>query len=117
DDLKKKIRHTYDLHQLLKQDEYLKFLQSKAFDEMLVKVCHDDVVSFRNNNNWLNNHPNDALIFKNLENVWSDLKTIYSSDFKNLVFGELPEDEAVLETLKMIRERMNTIQWTIQTEP
>ena len=49
--------------------------------------------------------------------MWSDLKTIYSSDFKNLVFGELPEDEAVLETLKMIRERMNTIQWTIQTEP
>ena len=43
DDLKKKIRHTYDLHQLLKQDEFLKFFQSTAFDEMLLKVANDDV--------------------------------------------------------------------------
>ena len=69
DDLKKKIRHTYDLHQLLKQDEFLKFFQSTAFDEMLLKVANDDVASFRNNNKWLNYHPNEALIFKDLENI------------------------------------------------
>ena len=36
DDLKKKIRHTYDLHQLLKQDEFLEFFHSKNFDDMLL---------------------------------------------------------------------------------
>jgi hypothetical protein len=102
DDLKKKIRHTYDLHQLLKQDEFLKFFQSTAFDEMLLKVANDDVASFRNNNKWLNYHPNEALIFKDLENIWSELKTIYNGDFKNLVYGALPKDEAILQTLKMI---------------
>ena len=50
DDLKKKIRHTYDLHQLLKQDEFLQFFQSTDFDSMLLKVANDDIVSFRNNN-------------------------------------------------------------------
>ncbi len=69
DDLKKKIRHTYDLHQLLKQDEFLIFFQSTAFDETLLKVANDDVTSFRNNNKWLNYHPSEALIFKDLENV------------------------------------------------
>lgn len=117
DDLKKKIRHTYDLHQLLKQDEFLKFFQSPAFDEMLLKVASDDVASFRNNNKWLNYHPSEALIFKDLENVWNELKTIYNGDFKNLVYGELPKEEAILKTLKMIQERLKAISWTIKIEP
>ncbi|MFZ1787342.1 MAG: nucleotidyl transferase AbiEii/AbiGii toxin family protein, partial [Saprospiraceae bacterium] len=116
DDLKKKIRHTYDLHQLLKQDEFSEFFHSKAFDEMLLKVACDDVASFRNNNKWLNYHPNAALIFKDLENVWNELKTIYNGDFKNLVYGELPKEEAILETLKMIQERLKAISWTLKIE-
>jgi hypothetical protein len=116
DDLKKKIRHTYDLHQLLKQDEFLQFFQSTDFDSMLLKVANDDIVSFRNNNIWLNHHPKEALIFKDLENVWSELKPIYNSDFKNLVYGALPNNEAVLETLKMIKERLNAISWTIKID-
>ena len=116
DDLKKKIRHTYDLHQLLKQDEFLQFFQSTDFDSMLLKVANDDIVSFRNNNIWLNHHPKEALIFKDLENVWSELKTIYNDDFKNLVYGALPNNEAVLETLKMIKERLNAISWSIKID-
>lgn len=116
DDLKKKIRHTYDLHQLLQQKEFLEFFQSTAFDKMLLKVASDDVVSFKNNNRWLIHHPNEALIFKDLESVWSELKTIYNSGFKNLVYGELPKDVAVLETLKMIQQRLKSIFWTIKME-
>lgn len=116
DDLKKKIRHTYDLYQLLTQEEFLKFFQSTAFEEMLLKVANDDVISFRNNNQWLVHHPNEALIFKDLDNVWIELKTTYNGDFKNLVYGKLPKEEVILETLKMIQERLKTISWTIKTE-
>lgn len=116
DNLKKKIRHTYDLHQLLKQGVFLEFFHSKNFDDMLLKVANDDVASFRNNNKWLSRHPNEALIFKDLENVWTELKTIYKGDFKNLVYGEFPEETVVLETLKMIQERMKSISWTIKVE-
>jgi len=116
DDLKKKIRHTYDLHQLLKQKEFAAFFNSPAFDEMLLKVANDDVASFKNNNTWLNHHPNEALIFKDLEIVWNELKTIYSIDFKNLVYGKLPDETAILETLKMIQERLKTVSWTIKIE-
>lgn len=115
-DLKKKIRHTYDLHKLLQQDEFLKFFLSTAFDEMLLKVANDDVASFKNNNKWLGYHPNEALIFKDLEKVWSELKLIYNEDFKNLVYGALPKEEAVLETLKMIQERLKAIFWKIKIE-
>jgi len=64
----------------------------------------------------LNHHPNEALIFKDLESVWNELKSIYSDDFKNLVYGELPKEEAFLETLKTIQERLKTVSWTIKIE-
>ncbi|WP_236981082.1 nucleotidyl transferase AbiEii/AbiGii toxin family protein [Membranihabitans maritimus] len=117
EDLKKKIRHTYDLHQLLKQDEFSEFFHSTAFDEMLLKVANDDVAGFRNNNKWLIHHPNESLIFKNLENVWNTLKATYSGDFKDLVYGYLPKEGDVLETLKMIQERLKAISWTVKIEP
>ncbi len=116
DDLRKKIRHTYDLHQLLKQKEFTEFFYSTSFDGILLKVANDDVASFKNNNKWLIHHPSNALIFKDIENVWSELKTAYNSDFKNLVYGELPKEEAVLETLKMIQERLKAISWSIKIE-
>ncbi len=114
--LKKKIRHTYDLHQLLQQKEFSDFFNSSVFDEMLLKVAADDVASFRNNNQWLANHPKEALMFKDLDNVWKELKSIYNGDFKNLVYGDLPKDEAVLETLKRIKERLASVTWTIKIE-
>lgn len=115
-DLKTKVRHAYDLHQLLAQKEFSAFFHSPAFDAMLLKVAEDDLVSFKNNNNWLVNPPADALIFKDLENVWNEMKAVYNNDFKMLVYGNLPDEKQVLETLKMIQKRLRTISWTIKIE-
>jgi len=54
------------------------------------------------------------LIFKDLDNVWNELKAIYNSNFKTLVYGILPPDDSVLEILKMIRERLVGIEWNIK---
>lgn len=116
DDLKKKVRHTYDLHQLLQQKEFSDFLDSTSFEGMLLKVANDDVASFRNNNKWLVYHPSDALMFKDLENVWNELKTTYNGSFKNLVYGTLPDDTGILDTLRRIKERLAGIKWTIEIE-
>lgn len=114
EDLKKKIRHAYDLHQLLQQKELFDFFHSMDFEKMLLTVANDDVLSFKNNNNWLVNHPVDAIIFKELDTVWNELKVIYTTDFKNLVYGDLPKEEAVLATLKIIKERLQIITWNIK---
>lgn len=114
--LKNKIRHTYDLHQLLQQQEFLDFFNSKAFDDMLVKVGNDDVVSFKNNNKWLVHHPSKALIFADVENVWKELLPIYNNEFKNLVYGNFPTDTAILSTLQMIKTRLGLIDWNIKIE-
>ncbi|HAN79690.1 MAG TPA: hypothetical protein DCQ31_18975 [Bacteroidales bacterium] len=115
-ELKKKIRHSYDLHKLLEKPELLHFFELEAFEKMLLKVATDDVASFRNNNDWLANHPNSALIFSDLENVWNELSTEYTGNFRKLVYGELPKETAVFETLKTIRNRLAVITWTIKTD-
>lgn len=112
--LKNKIRHAYDLNQLLSEKELLTFFKSKEFDSMLLKVAQDDVVSFKNNNDWLKNHPVDSMIFGNPEKVWKELKNTYDSDFKNLVYGSFPKETELLETLSLIQKRIASIDWNIE---
>ncbi|MBT0813018.1 hypothetical protein KIH41_17150 [Litoribacter ruber] len=83
---------------------------------MLLKVASDDVASYRSNNRWLIHHPNEALIFKDLKNVWSELRPIYDGDFKSLVYGELPPAETILQTFQIIEERLASVEWTIKVE-
>lgn len=115
EDLKKKIRHTYDLHKLLQQANILEFFNSPAFEVMMRKVANDDAVSFRNNNQWLVQHPSEALIFKDLESVWGELKPVYNSDFARLVYGVLPREVEILQSLDLIRGRLKPITWIIES--
>ncbi|MFD0796239.1 nucleotidyl transferase AbiEii/AbiGii toxin family protein [Maribacter chungangensis] len=112
-DLNAKIRHVYDIHQLLTDETVLEFFTSAAFDTMLLKVAHDDVQSFKNNNDWLKHHPKEALIFKEPEETWNQLKVTYQDDFKNLVYGELPKEENVLDTIINVSKRLAILNWTI----
>ena len=113
-DLKNKIRHIYDLHQLLSEEELVRFFESKEFDTMLLKVAQDDIISFKNNNKWLRNHPVDSMIFEKPEKVWNDLKITYESDFKNLVYGYFPNERELLTTLILIQKRVSSIDWKIK---
>ncbi|MVM32447.1 nucleotidyl transferase AbiEii/AbiGii toxin family protein [Spirosoma sp. HMF4905] len=111
-DLRNKIRHVYDLHQLLQQTDLSVFFDSEAFDAMLHKVGRDDEISFRNNKDWLYHHPAQALLFADLDRVWPELRSTYHGSFKNLVFGQLPVDEGVFQTLKRIEKRLLLMNWT-----
>lgn len=113
-DLRKKIRHVYDLHQLLRQAEYSTFFHSREFDQMLLRVRRDDVASFKNNNRWLANHPKDALMFQDIEAVWKELREVYSGDFKNLVYADLPAEAEVVQTLGEIKKRLGAVEWSIK---
>lgn len=112
-DLQNKIRHTYDLHQLLTVPSINDFFESAAFEEMLSLVGQDDVASFRNNNEWLVNHPKEAKIFSEIEATWKELESTYTNDFADLVYGTLPTSEEVLGSLLKISERLRNIKWNV----
>ncbi|MFC6267473.1 nucleotidyl transferase AbiEii/AbiGii toxin family protein [Frigoriflavimonas asaccharolytica] len=112
-DLKSKVRHIYDIHQLLNLPEILDFFNSKKFDEMLLKVAQDDIVSYKSNNEWLKNHPKNALVFADRIKVWKEIEPVYNQDFGKLVYGELPDSEKMLETLEKVNDRLQNIVWDL----
>ncbi|SHK71383.1 hypothetical protein [Epilithonimonas mollis] len=84
---------------------------------MLLKVAEDDVISFRNNNEWLNNHPNESFFFKEIDDIWKkELVPTYENDFVNLLYGPLPDENEVLATIKLLKKRMEKIEWNIKTK-
>ncbi|MGY5848502.1 nucleotidyl transferase AbiEii/AbiGii toxin family protein [Salegentibacter sp. HM20] len=115
EDLKKKIRHLYDIHQLLLKKEFLDFFNSPLFEEMLLKVANDDVVSYKNNNDWLKLHPSKAMIFDKSDQLWEQLKSVYENDFKNLVYGEFPKENELFKTLIILKDRLDLIKWDFKT--
>jgi hypothetical protein len=114
EDLNNKIRHIYDIHFLLKDKSINNFFSSAKFDSMLQKVGNDDVFSFKNNNEWLKEHPATSLIFHKPESTWEQLKNTYKGSFKELVYGEFPTETEILNTIKKVSERLTKIEWKIE---
>lgn len=113
EDLRNKVRHTYDIHKLLTVDEISTFFNSAEFEVMLLKVGHDDLHSFRNSNEWLKIHPAEAIIFKDTKEVWEQLKSAYNGEFRGLVMGDFPDDTEIVDALTQVEDRLKSIEWII----
>jgi hypothetical protein len=117
EDLSSKVRHTYDLHLLMKLDSIKDFVNSNSFDSMLLQVAKDDDKAIPNDKNWLYKHPKKALIFSETATVWATLKKTYTgSKFKELIIGKgkPPEENDVFETLLFLSDRVGKIEWSIE---
>lgn len=101
---------------MLKDPALNTFLNSKEFDIMLLNVANDDVISFKNNNGWLSNHPLTTMLFSETEKTWNQIKDTYETSFKELVFGKFPSANEIMNTLKVVAKRLKTIEWTLEIE-
>jgi len=113
EDLRLKIRHCNDLHQLLSLEELGAFLDGEEFEIMLKKVAQDDVEGYKSNNQWLAIHPKEAIIFKETNHTWDALKSAYLGGFSDLVYGKLPDERDIEETLSRIASRLQLMSWSI----
>ncbi len=111
-DLSLKIRHLYDIYQILTDIRIYHFFGTGDFETLLLKVAKDDVRSYRNNNEWLAYHPNKAIIFSDTINVWQEISKTYKGTFSKLVYGELPDEQKIIKTIILIKERIESIDWS-----
>lgn len=74
----------------------------------------DDIASFKNNNEWLANHPTTAIIFSETADTWNKIKDVYTGSFSELVFGEVPPETEILKTLTTVADRLKPIEWNIK---
>jgi predicted nucleotidyltransferase component of viral defense system len=112
-DLNNKVRHIYDIHKLLNDNDIYAFFKSPAFEIMLLKVANDDFVSYKNDNEWLHNHPAKAILFSEIDQTWNQIRKTYQTDFKALVYGQLPLETTILKTLQEIAIRIQPIEWNV----
>jgi hypothetical protein len=108
--LKNKVRHIYDLYQLLERAEYDRFFESADFESLLKQIAQSDLKTL-NDSDWILSHPADALILAKAESVWKELEPVYSGEFRNLVYGMLPGPDLMEATLCRIRNRMRAFDW------
>ena len=111
--LSNKIRHIYDLHFMLENKSIDMFFKSDNFFKMLQKVGKDDFISYKNNNTWLKEHPCTAIIYRAPEMTWDRIKNTYRTTFKDLVIGDLPDENNLVDSLKKIKARMDLFDWKI----
>jgi hypothetical protein len=71
------------------------------------------MISYKNNNSWITEHPSTALIFQKPKDTWKLLRSEYRSRFKDLVFGDSPAEKDLISTLSKIASRLNQIKWDI----
>ena len=113
ENLRNKVRHIYDIHKLLENETIHTFFNSPAFDEMLLKVANDDVIALKTGIAWLSNHPATAILFSDTVNTWNQIQETYNSEFRAFVYGKLPSNNDILETLQKVSNRLKDIKWTI----
>ncbi len=111
--LSSKVRHIYDLHLMLKNEKISSFFNEDDFIRMIVKVGDDDFIGYKNNNEWLKDHPGSAAIFDSPEKVWQHIMDAYQGSFKQMVYGELPSESDLLDTLSKIGTRIKPIDWQV----
>lgn len=107
-----KIRHIYDLHKMLRVTSIKSFFDSLAFLDMMLKVASDDIVCYKNNNSWLAHHPNEAILFADIDEVWSKLSKVYNASFAALIYGDLPSEDEIIKTIKSIKQRLENLDWS-----
>lgn len=113
-DLANKIRHLYDIHMMLDNAELKEFFEGSEFEEMLVKVGKDDVISYRNDTEWLYEHPKSSIIFSKVEETWNKIRTTYFTTFKDLVYGDLPDETEIISSIGRVSKRLDSIKWNIE---
>lgn len=106
EELRRKIRHLYDLHQLLRLPETASFVQSASFFELLSDVQADDARNSEFQGEWASLPLAGCGFFRDLPASSAALEGAYRNDFSPLVHGELPAWEDVLKSMRLIRERL-----------
>lgn len=107
DELQRKVRHIYDIHQMLCRGDLVAFLHSDALFAMLDNVRDDDAKAHVGDKAWLQHPLKACLLFSDTASCWNRIRAVYHAVFRDMVYAAtMPDDEAVVATLEVIRLRL-----------
>lgn len=107
--LSNRIRHLYDICLILRHDEYRNFFTSGECTHLFKDCIEDEIKSFGDPHNNFQKPLIEAPIFSNFEKWRPSLEATYDSIFSNLVYGNLPAMDEVMNTLIFIKEKLKNM--------
>ncbi len=94
-ELTAKIRHFYDLHFLLNDEETRIYLESDAFKADFANLFAQDQQRFDKPEGWQDKDIMDSPIINDLHGVWSTLGNVYSRELPDLAYKEIPTVDSI----------------------
>ena len=100
DSLKNKIRHFYDLHMILENNDII----NSGTYEIIHLAKKDDENNPLFNGEWLNKPLSVSPLFQNLEEYWKKLESTYQKELPQLCWlDKIPASEQILNSITQIR--------------
>jgi hypothetical protein len=107
-ELTAKIRHFYDLHFLLQDEECLKYLKSNDFYKESSLLFKHDQMTFEKPEGWLNKNISESPLLLDWPSMWSKLQDTYLRELPELAYKEIPTKEEIEESFSLIVGRLTT---------
>ena len=99
-ELRRRVRHLYDLVMILRVNRYREFVASDAFLDLMTEVRESDRDSIPNAHAWLSQPLREAIIVTDAEHLWSQVRSAFRGGFRDMVYSDsVPDDAEVLACL------------------
>lgn len=103
--LSSRIRHLYDIRQILKREEYQAFLEGDDFHALCTACIEDERFGGFEQAAYLESPLDQAPIFNKFQEWSPALRQTYENVFSQFVYGELPAMEEIEEVIALIGRR------------
>jgi predicted nucleotidyltransferase component of viral defense system len=97
-----KIRHFYDLHFLVNDNECATFIQSDGFKKQFELILSHDRELFGVPDGWQTKEVGESPLIKDFDGLWEKLKNSYKSELSALAYKEIPDEKEIAKSFKEI---------------
>jgi len=104
--LRNKIRHFYDLHYLLQDNDIAEYLQTDTFKNDFITLFQHDQVQFSKPEGWQGKALEESPLLTRFEEIWNELEKIYLSELPQLAYKEIPTSSQVAESVKQMLKQL-----------
>ncbi len=101
-----KIRHFYDLHYLMKDEDCLSFVNRKSFKSDFEALIEHDKAIFDDPEGWRTKNYQDSPILTDFDKLWENLKLIYGAELEKMAFKEIPYEKDVKTSFKALIDKL-----------
>lgn len=108
-DVAAKIRHFYDLHYLLQDEECAEYLQSEQFRTDFNTLLAHDRKTFNKPEGWNTMKIEQSPLLSKFPTLWSNLKETYLKELPAIAFSTIPSEDAVAKSFINVTKHLKSL--------